>query len=822
MSKKEFTKTSLHNHFGGKKADLTRGSKKESLSFDLESAKNKIDDAYSSGYQLLGMTNHNFFWKDEYEQLVKYIENKRYNISLIPGVELDVVDLIGGQNKYLHVVLLISPKSDLDNFQKQIRDIIDQNKENAVTISQLTDLACLNKCILIPHGNKQKGNSARANVALFDDILSVRDFFPILIEDNTISQRNILLSKIKNHLSAEKFEWVTFSGSISALDQGDDFSTIKEPTYIWGESTFDSLFYCAIIGKERVLRENDIIEKNKYIERIEIINKGGVLQDAILNMSHGLNSIIGNSGSGKTLLLNKIKKELTGENLENAISASNADYDKMCLDAEVNLYDNNGELMDIDSINVFEGENLYKQIVASIKSDKKKLLEDLNATPSFEKTYQIIDIFNKNMDKYIENRIFMNKNIELINQSLIKFLASVDYLKSNKNLPNQVRYIVDPKLQTDYKQINYSLVKVAEEIEKTNGYFEFIKQALSKYGLQSEESTLFSLRFKLLKQILLYKNKLEVKKIELQSKIKISEKLSQIVLEYNNTIGHRAKVAFESSQIVSDEQENIINLLKGVYLKEKELFVPTLDKDELINSIIKNDDIIQLNNFKIVDFIDYDDFTFYFESAIGSGQGKLLKSKFEYFKKNPVSLFNHDSVQKFLEIFVENKYRNSNIFKLIPDSMIEFDIMLKNLEDEYQKIDTLSAGQLSKIYINLLIDNRLKPMENNAIILYDQPDNNLEKDFILNTLGQKISELKRKYQVIITTHEPLLVINSDSNNIIHAINDPIGGKNKITFENLGMYDVGDKEAAIEKIAKIIDGDKKAIRLRNQIYGGSSI
>ena len=113
-------------------------------------------------------------------------------------------------------------------------------------------------------------------------------------------------------------------------------------------------------------------------------------------------------------------------------------------------------------------------------------------------------------------------------------------------------------------------------------------------------------------------------------------------------------------------------------------------------------------------------------------------------------------------------------------------------------------------------------MENNAIILYDQPDNNLEKDFILNTLGQKISELKRKYQVIITTHEPLLVINSDSNNIIHAINDPIGGKNKITFENLGMYDVGDKEAAIEKIAKIIDGDKKAIRLRNQIYGGSSI
>lgn len=121
-----------------------------------------------------------------------------------------------------------------------------------------------------------------------------------------------------------------------------------------------------------------------------------------------------------------------------------------------------------------------------------------------------------------------------------------------------------------------------------------------------------------------------------------------------------------------------------------------------------------------------------------------------------------------------------------------------------------------------MIDSKLKSFENNAIILYDQPDNNLEKEFILNVLGEKLSELKRKYQVIITTHEPLLVVNSDSNNIIKVTNDPISGKNNISFETLTLYDIGDIEAAIDKIAKLIDGSHSAIKLRNQIYGGISL
>lgn len=441
--------------------------------------------------------------------------------------------------------------------------------------------------------------------------------------------------------------------------------------------------------------------------------------------------------------------------------------------------------------------------------------------PSFVETQKLIDKFNNELNIYISNRIKLNDNLVTINESLVKSFASMEYLRSNENLPDLVEYIINPKLRTDKQELNTTLNSINDDINKAKLNFDSIKQLLNKYALKEEVKSIIDIRLSLLRKVLLNKIDSKGKIIQLDAKILISSKLSSIVTEYNKSIGQRAKVANESKQIISDEFESIINTLKASTFTKEKLLIPILNKKMLIQSVIKNDELIKLENFSVVEHIDYEDFTTFFDSAIGSAQGKVLKSEFSVFKNIPISLFEQKSVKKLADVFIEKKYRNSSIFKLIPESLIKFDIMIKNLDEEYQKIDTLSAGQLSKIYINVLIDSKLKAMENNAIVLYDQPDNNLEKTFILETLGRKLAELKKKYQVIITTHEPLLVINSDSNNIIRVANDPVAGVNKITFENLTMYDVGDKKAAIEKIAQLIDGNRKAIQLRNQIYGGSN-
>lgn len=827
MGNSEFTKTSLHNHFGGVFAENARGNNGSKFVFDIEHAKKKIDDAHENEYKLLGLTNHNCFWKNEYDLLVQYIQEQNYDIELIPGSEFDVLNIVKGKNHYLHVVLLISPNSDLDLFASDINDFIRDNGEPAITIEQLTTLACKNKCILIPHGKKQKTKGLLKNLPTFDNFLSIKDFFPILIEDNKSAQREVLESQIRAHITSDDFEWLTQVGSISTLDQLPDFSSIIEPTYIWGEPSFDSLFYCAIMGKDRVMRESDIIEKNKYIKKVEIVNNGGVLKDSTLLFSHGMNSIIGNSGSGKTLLLNLIKLKLTGKNLSNSISTTDADYSELYNDIDVIIYDNEDNPVDVGDINVFEGENLYKQIVSTLTYDKNKLLKDLNATPTFEETEKLVANFNANLNDYITDRIKINKKSKSIDNSLIKYFASIDYLKSNKRVQGSIEYIIDSKIKTKQKDLSKKIKTKLEDIDKTKSSFEVIDELIKNYKLDEEELALNSIRFKLLKRILSDKNNFNNEFIRIDANLMFKNKLVEIISEYNETIGQRTKTVNDSKQIIGDEAEKIVNELKQISLTRNQLLVPILEEEKLLESVKKNDEIIKLSNFTINKNIEYEDIVEYFDSAIGTGQGKILKSEFSNAKgKNddlyPINLFNHDSVKRFSEKFIEKEYSNNNMFRLNSDKFIKFDILIRDLEGDYKQISSLSAGQLSKIYINLLIDNKLKAMENNAVILYDQPDNNLEKTFILDTLGRKLADLKQRYQVIITTHEPLLVINSDSNSIVKAENDPIAGENNISYDNLTMYDVGDKLAAIEKIAQLIDGSHKAIKKRNQIYGGFNL
>lgn len=549
---------------------------------------------------------------------------------------------------------------------------------------------------------------------------------------------------------------------------------------------------------------------------------GGVLNDSEINFSHGLNSIVGNSGSGKTLLLNLIKNKLTGENLLNAVSSSSSDYADMYKESTIEIYDSNDDPINIDEFNVFEGENLYRQIVSSINNNKIEILKSLNAVPTYYETRKIINNFNIQLNTYITQRIKISDIMKKIDESLTKMIASAEYLKNNKQEEDNIEYIINPSIYTRRRDIISSMDEIKNDLIKVKNIYSDLDIILRKYKIDEDKFQMNDLFLELFKNIT--KNFYEENKnrINNEAKINYSKKISEVVTEYNSIVGERAKVALESKQILNNEAENIVNLLKEKIELENSLIVPNLDTDKIKDSIYINSDIIKLENISIYKTFEYDDLTLFFDNVIGNGREKLNKTLFSYYKTNSLNLFDKNSVEQFANIFVEQKYANDSIFRFVSDKFISFKIMIKDLENCYKDIETLSAGQLSKIYINILIDTKLKAMENNAIILYDQPDNNLEKRFILEILGKKLNELKKKYQVIITTHEPLLVINSDSNSIILATNDPVNGKNSISFENLSMYDVGDKEAAVDKVASLIDGSRKAIRLRNQVYGGINI
>ena len=85
----EFTKLSIHNHFGSKDSEKKiNESFNKITSMEYNSVIERLEDADKNDYELLVLTNANTF------KVIDYISirllAKEYNIEILPGVEINV------------------------------------------------------------------------------------------------------------------------------------------------------------------------------------------------------------------------------------------------------------------------------------------------------------------------------------------------------------------------------------------------------------------------------------------------------------------------------------------------------------------------------------------------------------------------------------------------------------------------------------------------------------------------------------------------------------------------------------------------------------
>ena len=820
MVNAEFVKTSLHNHFGGSEADRTEYDSK--LLFDLESAKSGIDLLVKANYLLLGMTNKNAFDYSSYIELRKHANSK--SAELIPGVELCLVDDINKplvDRKVLHVVVLFDPNSKhISEISDRISSSILTNKFNAVTIEQLVKIIFENRSILIPHGGKQKKRSSANNPDQLVEIMSLKDAIPIIFEDNTQAQRQIWLSKIASLLSEENYNWILNTNYISTIDRT-PIEEVKEPTFLWGTCDFNSIFYAVIMSSHRFFRELDIYEKPRYISKISIRNQGGSLQKCDLDCSHGLNTIIGASGSGKTLLLNLLSKKLRNKNLEYAVSSTESNYDALYLNSEITLIDNYGVEVNPHEINVFEGENLYKQIITTYLSDRDKLFKILNATPKRNKYDDILQKFNTEIHDYVSNRKMKYQNLVTIDASCDILYGAEQFILSNISDQIAIDYGIDSSLSTIKDKLELEKQKVISDKKDFETSFATVKMLLTRYSVDIPLADLEKIELKFRQNSTIALKEIENKLLVNLNKLSIQTQIFSLVNKYNRQLGEKIGKIQHEKQNVSDNVEIILNTLKNISTLDLSEIIPHMIKSQFEECLVVDNPKVGIRNIRVNDKVTYEDtLSKYFSSSVGSGSGKILKSEFRQYKDKEFSVFSTEDMCNLLQPYIDSEQEMLTYFSPNISEFITYDIVLKTLEGTFQDITTLSAGQLSKIYVTNLIDEKLMQAGSNPIILYDQPDSNLEKDFILRYLGKKLSELKKSYQIFLTTHEPLLVVNSDSNRIIRAKNEKMVNKsNCISFENLGLTMVSSKDDMVETISTLIDGSYDAIKLRNQIYGG---
>ena len=80
--------------------------------------------------------------------------------------------------------------------------------------------------------------------------------------------------------------------------------------------------------------------------------------------------------------------------------------------------------------------------------------------------------------------------------------------------------------------------------------------------------------------------------------------------------------------------------------------------------------------------------------------------------------------------------------------------------------------------------------------------------------------MRKTHQIFVATHEPLLVVNADANEIILANNDKrIDATNCISYENRSFVGAHGKRELVESVASLIDGGTDAVKRRSTIYEG---
>ncbi len=168
--------------------------------------------------------------------------------------------------------------------------------------------------------------------------------------------------------------------------------------------------------------------------------------------------------------------------------------------------------------------------------------------------------------------------------------------------------------------------------------------------------------------------------------------------------------------------------------------------------------------------------------------GDLLDS--DYFVRN--------GAREFLRICLLSRFRQS------------FWKVLSKSKYKGKEVYELSVGQRGTFYVclKLATDPFMKPF------IFDQPEDDLDNDFIMHHLVPIFKMIKKYRQVIIVTHNANLVVNADAEQVIVATNEG----EVLKYESGAI----ENDSIRVQVCNILEGGTEAFTRRERKYGFAAL
>lgn len=789
-------------HIHSKESNKVKENDYEGAAYSAHELLSKLSEYSQEHGTIFSVTDHDCINEKLYRELAIEVQKPQFRdrMNFIIGVELDVIDTAVYSERF-HCLVFFGT-NDLDTIIHSVDELFDgvdlksrNNDINLPDISKIFRVFQSNKIkdiILIPHYNrKAQGIPAKF---ISDELLNCL-CFNAYEDANNITN---ITESLKIYLNAgyDELPFVAFSDNhdLSIYPSGHHSDTVEHHKCFMLSNLSHPFYSIKTAFEEPRLRVSidgvsnmrNIYNKAQYIQRVR-------LGDDTIDLSPYQNTIIGKFGSGKSLLLERIK------NGEEGIK-KNDKYKKFYNSKGFQIYCVNNPYNSINEMN--------SALLNSIKIYISEQIEEYYYKSELDKR-AAIDLFTKYNVSFtpIEDVSFAFHDDELI-----------EAYKAFRDVFNNESYISNLNYERAFTKHNYYKVETSVKPLKYNDSLEKITTAkiAAENLLANEIDT--GIKYFSYEEIelisdfisLLEKRYGNISKLQ---HIKFEDELSSEYLEYYTTFIKNDNLAALTTfrNDLKAFLESLEKLSTQASIFEKAYSRSTYD------ALMKPTTFSIDNHYSIVSFRKNTDteyksiVEFLFTERDGYRKNKLLTSLVAALN-NGIQENGFTQKQTFerrIEKYCSDRYDEFKSGNVYYDILLDDVSMLKK-----------SAGEKSSLFINLLfslIEKDLKE-EKPVILILDQPEDNIDNRNIYVQITKELKRLKLQYnglQTIVVTHNANVGISADSENIIIA-QENLSSTGEKTFS----YKSGciENTEFIKEVCSTLEGGKAAMIQRSTKYG----
>jgi predicted ATP-dependent endonuclease of OLD family len=728
---------------------------------------------------LFSITDHNKFDYDLYQKLRSELDDYENVYEVLPGIEVDVM-----LNDKVHVICIFDNKKSVTSLKEIERVFCDLNITDYIEPSEFeTAIKKINLNVVFIVHQKSDPNSleytsdndlSNSGLEMFNKLLKVGYYDAVEFMQERVSAMLKVYSneqEIGNLVGltgSDCHQWNVYP--YYSKQQPGQYS----PTFIKSMPTFKGLVMA--ITDNRRINTSEPEHRTPYINNLQfkLGNKA-----VTVPLSKGINAIIGDNTTGKSLLLNTLMNDIPSDYKDNYL----------------NFLSEN----EIEILTILEDEE-KKRIEYNSQGSIRKMFEKggSNIYDKYKHLFEEVDFTS--MDIVINNEVI---NLFEMLEFNDKFHNAYQKLDQNIAIPCKTEKTFNLSITGSIGLKNTNYTKITSELKKIVSSID----NLIKIDYFSEKDQLLDM-------------KKEVNRLK-----SIYDRLS-LMQSYENKIINtfkRVKESFNSSHITSENTTDSEAILGEFKSKMDEYINDIKTYHQLTLKTIKKP-LSETHKIEIEPkFVPYGDYKFVtfpeFKKFDNTKIIEILLSPFASSRLNDIDTLLGLRLSKLKSFFDENV---SEDIKKQDNKQRYISQMTQKINKEYKKThkkivkhdspieETNSAGKNALYYIDIVGNE-----SNKKVFIVDQPEDDVSQNKISSDLSESLKKMSRYKQILIVTHNPQLVVNLDVDNVICFEND---GNFEIKFGPLefeGPYNI------LEIVAKVLDGGADVIQKRWKRYEKSN-